>query len=384
MGVGRVLCVALPFLLTVGSLIAMLVAGLAGVTNQSLYVFAVNVTDLSISTSSLTSLISERDLDIARRQGPSGTSTSNSNSGSGGFSDSDLLASATAAAAAAAATATSASDAISSVTTALSGTNVTAADLGLSDVYYINLWNYCNTISTGGVECKKAQFNWAANATESFSAMLSSVASASGTDFTLPKSISTAMDTFSTVTKWTEVVFIIAYIGLGAELLFGIFANCSRAFSCVTFIVATIATVAVCAAAALATAMAAVVVGVVEGTGKLYGVKGSINTNFLAAVWIGAAFAIAAELFWMFTICCCKPDHNSSRGRAFGRNKTVADPQGEKMLPIGAYQPLHEPEHAYGHQDTSYGNHQAYNAGAPQYPQTGRNDMAYEPYSHRA
>ncbi|KAI7786628.1 integral membrane protein [Diaporthe eres] len=382
--IGRIFCVALPFILTVASLIAMLVAGLSGVTDKSMYLFKVNTTDLSISSSSITSLLSsrglhERDLSDSIIAATSGASSDTS----------DLISSATSAAEAAGVS--SAADAESAISGLVSGTNITASDLGLADAYLVSLWGYCEVSSSGDKTCEKAQFDWASNATSSFQAKLDSVAGSSGENVTLPDSIKTAMNTFSTVTKWTEVVFIIAYIALGISLFLGIFANCSRAFSCCTFIIAALAAVAVCAAAALATAMASVVVGAVEGTAKAYGVTGSINTRFLAAVWIGAAFAIAAAFFWMFTICCCAPDHKSSRGKSggFGRKKHLDD--AEKLPMSGAYAPLSEPhQNAYGNgHDSTYGN-TAYGGGGfgqgASYgnPRTGRNDMAYEPYQHRS
>ncbi|KAL1882285.1 hypothetical protein Daus18300_000771 [Diaporthe australafricana] len=382
--IGRIFCVALPFILTVASLIAMLVAGLSGVTDKSMYLFKVNTTDLSISSSSITSLLSDRGL----HQRDLSDSIIAATGGSSGDT-SGLLASATAAAEAAGVT--SAADAESAISGLVSGTNITASDLGLADAYLVSLWGYCEVSASGDKTCKKASFDWASNATTNFQDKLDSVAGSSGENVTIPDSIKTAMNTFSTVTKWTEVVFIIAYIALGISLFLGIFANCSRAFSCCTFIIAAVAAVAVCAAAAMATAMASVVVGAVEGTAKVYGVTGSINTKFLAAVWIGAAFAIAAAFFWMFTICCCAPDHSRSRGKTggFGRKKHLDD--AEKLPMSGAYAPLAEPhQNAYAQQDNSYGGHNntSYNGGygqGPVYgnPRTGRNDMAYEPYQHR-
>lgn len=375
--IGRIFCVALPFILTVASLIAMLVAGLSGVTDKSMYLFKVNTTDLSISSSSITSLLSDRGLHQRDLSDSIIAATSSASSDT-----SDLISSATSAAASAGVS--SAADAESAISGLVSGTNISASDLGLADAYLVSLWGYCEISSSGDRTCEKAQFDWASNATSSFQSKLDSVAGSTGENVTLPDSVKTAMNTFSTVTKWTEVVFIIAYIALGISLFLGIFANCSRAFSCCTFITSMLAAVAVCAAAALATAMASVVVGAVEGTAKAYGVTGSINTRFLAAVWIGAAFAIAAAFFWMFTICCCAPDHSSSRGKSagFGRKKHLDD--AEKLPMSGAYAPLSDPNHqnnAYG--NTSYGG--GYGQGASYgNPRTGRNDMAYEPYQHRS
>lgn len=327
---GRFVCVALPFALTVGSLIALLVAGLAGVTDKSLYMFQANLTRLSISPSAVHSILNSRQTfhDVTGIiSGVTGSGSSGSGSG-----------------------------------------NITAADLGLYNLYDVGLWGYCYTPQNGSQACTKPAFNWAENALNRTTGDINSLITLSGQNVTLPKAITDAVSAFGTVSRWTQIVFIIAYVALAVELLFGIFANCSRAFSCVTFIVAAIAAVAVCGAAALATATSVVVVGAIESTAKFYGVTGSFNNRYLAAVWIAALFALGAGFFWMFTICCCAPDHS----RRSSRRSRHED--GEKLL-HGPYQPLGD---ANGFQHNRFS--QPY-AGAPSYSQPQR-DLAYEPYSH--
>ncbi len=331
---GRFACVLLPFALTLGAVIALLVAGLAGVADKSLYMFQVNTTDLSISPLSINTLL--KDLGARSPQDvfhdPTLLATGDSKSGSG-------------------------------------SSNVTAADLGLADLYDVSIWGYCYTPQNGSRECTKPAFNWAVSALNTTTGNLKSLITLSGQNITLPQEVSDAVTAFGTVARWTQIVFIIAYVALGVELFFGIFANCSRVFSCITFIIAAFATVAVCGAAALSTAMSVVVVGAVEGTAKFYGVEASFNRRFLAAVWIAAAFAIAAGFFWLFTICCCSPDHSRKSRRSRSSD-------GEKLMQ-GPYQPI--------------GNENGYNGGYPQqYPQSyaapqsygPKRDLAYEPYSH--
>jgi len=348
---GRYACVALPFVLTLGAVIAILVAGLAGVADKSLYMFQINTTDLTISPASLSSLVN-------RDETP-------------GFHDPTLLPPNTDETDAAADAATT------SVTTDAKSGNITAADLGLADQYDVGLWGWCNTAQNGTRTCTKPQFNWAEKELNMTTSSLENLATAAGQKLTLPKEITDAIKTFTTVSKWTEVVFIIAAIALGVELFFGIFANCSRGFSCVTFLVSGVAAVAVCGFAAMATATSAVVVGAVEASAKFYGVKADFNTKYLAAVWIAAAFAIAAAFFWMFTVCCCKPDHHS---RSSGRKRHL-DEAGEKLVPVGAYQPITD-DHGYpgGGYNNGHSNHPQYGY-APQ-PRAQRNNLAYEPYSH--
>jgi len=310
----------------VASLVALLVAGLAGVTDKSLYMFRVNTTDLQIPSSLIGNILNSRDPAPLDFHDPT-----------------DLINTGTKVASGVA-----------------SGNNITASDLGIYDLYDISLWGYCYTPKNGSRACTKPAFNWATTVLNETTNDINTLITLSGQNIKLPKEVGDAVEAFGTVSRWTQIVFIIAYVALGVEIFFGIFANCSRAFSCITFIVAGVATTAVCAAAALATATSVVVVGAVESTAKFYGIEGDFNTRYLAAVWISAAFAIAAGLFWLFTVCCCKPDRNkSSRGRG----------DGEKFM-AGPYQPIGD--HGYpqggGYAPQSYGQ-----------PQRG---MAYEPYSH--
>jgi len=336
---GRFVCVLVPFLLTLASLVAMLIAGLSGIADKSLYMFRVNVTDLSLSELSVTNLLNGsgfkvpnlNDIDLPDVKVPD-------------INIPDI-----------------------NIKRADSKTNnITAADLGLYNVYDVNVWNYCYTEQNGTRECTKAEFNWATTALNTSTGNFNSLITSTGLNVTLPKEISEAVKTFGTVSKWTQVVFIIAYVTLGVELFFGLFANCSRAFSCVTWLIAFLATIATAAAAGLATATAAIVVGAIKASNELYGVEAELNTKFLAAVWIGVAFAMAAGLFWMFTICCCKPDHHSSR-RSHSRHGDEA----EKFIPRGpGYQRLSEPN---GYQGGGY---------AQPYGGPAQHGGAYEPYSH--
>ncbi|KAK3905280.1 SUR7/PalI family-domain-containing protein [Staphylotrichum tortipilum] len=324
---GRFVCVLVPFLLTLAALAALLAGGLAGIADKGLYMFRVNVTDLSLSPLSVTKILDGTGINPPKVDFPG----LNFKRQSG---------------------------------------NISAANLGLNDVYDVNVWNYCYTTQDGKRECTKPAFNWAATALNTTTGDFNNLLTANGFNVTLPKEITEAVKAFGTVSKWTQVVFIIAYIALGVELFFGLFANCSRAFSCVTFLVAGVATVAAAAAAGLATATSVVVVGAVEASSNIYGVDAHFNTRFLATVWLGVAFAIGAGLFWMFTICCCAPDHGSRRSRARGA-------EAEKFIPGGpGYQRLSEP-HGYNGGAGYAQQYPRQSYGAPQ-----GHAGAYEPYSH--
>ncbi|KAF4449450.1 integral membrane protein [Fusarium austroafricanum] len=343
MGVGRFFCVLLPFALTVGSIIFLLVGALAGVADKSLYIFRINVANLSINPADVDHIIDNlnlKGLKLDTRDVP--------------VIDVPVI--------------EERAEAIKD--------NITAKLLGLDKYYDINLWGFCKTDADGKRKCEKPEFDWA-NKKLNTSYLI-------GTDknvqIELPKEIQNALKAFKTVTKWTQVVFIAAFIALAAEIILGIFSNCSRIFSCLTWIVAGLASTLVIGAVVLSGVFAGTVVGAVEGTAKFYGVKGNINGRFFACVAIAAAFALAAGLFWLFTICCCKPEHRS-------RDKKNRRSDGEKLLGTnnkhGSYAPLsddHEMQTGYYNHNQSQSQY-----GAPRYPSgTARSDLAYEPYSHRA
>ncbi|AEO66111.1 1e746d0e-cad4-45bb-98d2-434188b0484f [Thermothielavioides terrestris] len=327
---GRFVCVLLPFLLTLASLIAMLLAGLAGISDKGLFMFEINTTNLSISPDQVSHILDGSgfnlnipkvsDINIGKRQ-------------------------------------------------AQQTNNITSKDLGLYNIYDVNIWNYCYTAQNGTRDCTKPAFNWAESALNSTTDNFHSLITPTGVNVTLPKEMSDAIKSFATVSKWTQIVFVIAYIALGVELFFGLFASCSRIFSCLTWVIALVTGVIAGAAAGLATATSVIVVGALEASGKPYGLSSHLNGRFLAVVWIGEAFAIAAALFWMFTICCCAPDHGSWR-----RSRSRGGPEAEKFMPgpSAGYERLSDPHGSYsgaGYARQSYG---------PASQHAG----AYEPYSH--
>ncbi|KAF5020793.1 hypothetical protein F66182_7170 [Fusarium sp. NRRL 66182] len=340
MGVGRFFCVLLPFALTIGSIIFLLVGALAGVVDKSLYIFRIDVEDLSISRADVGNIIDNLDLNDLKLD-------------------------------------TRAPEIQTEKRAEPVTDNITAELLGLDRYYDISLWGFCSVDADGKRDCEKPQFDWASK-TLNTSYL---VGSDKNVQIELPDEIQSALKAFKAVTKWTQVVYIAAFIALAIEILLGIFANCSRIFSCLTWIVAGIATVLVIASVVLSGVMAGAVVGAVEGTAKFYGVQGHINSRFFAVVAIAAAFALAAGLFWMFTMCCCKPEHRS-------RDRKNRRSDGEKLLggantKSASYAPLgddHEMQTGYYNHNQSQSQY-----GAPRYPSgTARSDLAYEPYSHRA
>ncbi|KAK7223704.1 hypothetical protein V2G26_011707 [Clonostachys chloroleuca] len=317
MRAGRFVCVGIPVLLTIGAIVSYLIAALSGVAHNSVYLFKVDLSKLDIDENSISNFVSEN-LGILGR-------------------DAEEI------------------------------RGITASNLGFGDSYDVNLWGYCMNKNGTDRECTKAQFDWAS--TRIKKDFLDPIA---GKSVELPSEMKSALNVFTTVTKYTEIAFIIALVSLGVELLVGIFSNCTRIISCLTTLIGIVAILFSLAASGLATGMAVVVVSAIKTIGKPYGVEGSFNGNFLACIWIGFAFSLAAGLFWLFTICCCKPDH---------REKRRSD--GEKLIPSSGYYPIGSDNEMTSGQ----GYHNQYQ---PSYNKNSRthghsnSDVAYEPFSHRA
>lgn len=335
MQAGRFVCVALPIILTIGAIVSFMVATLSGVAHNSLYMFSVNLEDLDLNPDNLADFLSNLDVNL------------------------------------------------DGINLGKRETSVSAGTLGLAKSYDITLWGYCAN-EKNERKCTDAQFDWAETRIQDD--ILSKFSAA----IDMPDEIDTALDIFSSVTKYTEIAFIVALGVLGLELFVGIFSNCTRIISCLTWLIGIAAIVLCIAAAGLATAMSAVVVAAIKSAASQYGVKGHINTNFLVCIWIGTAFAVAASLFWLFTICCCKPERRK-------RNRdSVGDGDREKLAPAtGSYQPIHSDNEMTG-ANTTY-NNQYDNQFQPSYGHdynhapsyysgndNHRGDIAYEPYSHRA
>ncbi|KIH91898.1 integral membrane protein [Sporothrix brasiliensis 5110] len=387
---GRVVCVALPFVLAVISIAALLVAALAGVADKNLYMFEVNTTALSVSPADAVNILSRAvsngaaldtraavpivaaPLARAAAPAPVGFHDASVARASVGFHDPSLLTDSGKSDANSATSGTT--DGASEKATAggVPSGNITAADLALGNLYDIGLWNYCVKEQNGTRTCSKPEFNWAEKTLNNSENSVTSLISSTGTDLKIPKDITNAIKVFGTLAKWTQVVFIIAFGALALEIIFGLFTACSRGVACVTFLIASITVVAVVGAAGLATAMSIVVVAAIKAEANKYGVDASANSRFLVAVWISAAAAIAASFFWMFTVCCCSPE---SRRDRYGPRHL----DDKSIPPSSSYQPLNDPSNG-----GMYNNANAYapQYGAPRYPQGGRSDLAYEPYSH--
>jgi hypothetical protein len=267
MAVGRFFCVAIPFILTIGAIICILIVLTAGLSSKSLDLFAVDPQNFSISGSALKTLINNNAVDALL----------------GDLSQ-----------------------------------NVTAKDLGLQNGYQVYVWNYCYQNATGNnaTVCTKGAYNWAASALNT-TLLQRNISAASiattGQNVTIPTTITDAVDVFITISRWTQIVYIIALVLTVLELVIGLFAFCSRVVSCLTYFVSGLSTVALIAASGLVTATSAVIVGALNNTVGKYGVTSSLDHRFLAVTWIGVLLSMGGSLFWLFSACCCAADRPHRR-----------------------------------------------------------------------
>ncbi|KAI8628925.1 hypothetical protein F5Y19DRAFT_102353 [Xylariaceae sp. FL1651] len=379
-GVGRYFCVALPFILTVASIIAALIVGLTGVTSNDLYLFRIDISNLSIDATDLQNFVNNASALISGDKVDQLTNNISDNANKAGqdisdkvhdivnrspieWHDASLLDDVKDVSNPDQTDVKATADP-SNLSSTLGDTRIYAANLSLANVYDFTLWGFCTTAQDGKRNCTKAEFDWASR--ELNLSWVEKFTEVAGLNITLPKQLNDGLNLYKTINKWTEVVFIIAIVALALELVVGLFTACSRAISCVTWIISGFATAAIIATAVLLTVTGSTVIGVVLGVSKHYGVKANLNTGFLAIAWLSVAFAIGAGLFWLFSICCCKPEH-----RPYGKKSRHSD--GEKLLPNGSYAPLGDPNRNSGYS--------GYNYGAPQRGGA-RSDLAYEPYSH--
>ncbi|KAK0384006.1 hypothetical protein NLU13_8095 [Sarocladium strictum] len=399
---GRFVCVALPLILCLAAIIALLYAVLAGVTHRNLYMFSVDLSNLTIDASEATNLVKGLDLnnldlskldgqteDLIKQYLPAGTTLEDlKNKLPDGTTLDDLKDKLP--------DGTDLSNLGGTIDNLLNNNGkarrdlearedgvVTAASLGLGDKWQVSLWGYCTVNSNGNRNCTSPEWNWAAKHFNT--SLLDTIASQTGLNITLPHELHDALAVFKPVTKWTQIGFATSLVALAIEFVFGIFATCTRVVSCLVWLWAGITTALVIATATAATVTASVVVGAIKSVGHEYNAKASVNTSFLATIWIGAAFSVAAGLFWILTMCCCKPESRQERKARKGFN------DGEKLLPgfqRGGYGRLGDDNEMHGglgrSPQPSPGFSPAFNHGGPQYPQNARSDLAYEPFSTRA
>lgn len=172
------------------------------------------------------------------------------------------------------------------------------------DFYDIGLWGYCDGSIQNGVTfdttfCSKPKAEFYFNPLAAWDM------DNQETLDELPDEYTKAMNVYRTVSKWMFVAYIVAFAATCIEIFVGFFAILSRWGSFVTTLVSTVACVFTLGASITATVLFVIMKGLVEGGLKVYGITGNLGHNMFAATWLAVLFAVAAWVFWLFSVCCC-------------------------------------------------------------------------------
>ncbi|OKL56634.1 hypothetical protein UA08_08198 [Talaromyces atroroseus] len=287
MSLGRIVCIAFPYAVTVGALVSLIFVGIGSTNSKSstdndLYFFRADLSNLTISGTSLLSAAESALSDLTSR------------------SDAD-------------------SALESALTDAVGKSNI-------RDFYDIGLWGYCSGNKTSDGKyvvdyCTKPKAEYAFDPVEVWG--LNSSSADSAIDDILPTSLKDALSTYKAVSKWMFIAYIIAFAATALELIVGIFAICSRMGSFITSLISGVAFLFTAAASITATALFAVYTGVFNSDLKQYDIHGSMGKNIFVATWFATAFAFAGIFFWLMSSCCCaarSPYHGNHR-----RNRVMAE-----------------------------------------------------------
>ncbi|CRG88450.1 hypothetical protein PISL3812_05480 [Talaromyces islandicus] len=269
--ISRIVCIALPYLLTIAALLCLIVVGIGSTdpsssTSNELYFLRVDLSNLTNATTSsaLTHLAESaiRNDTKAKELG----------------------------------------DALEKAD----------KDADIRDFYDVGLWGYCtgNKTSKGDFDVdhcssRKAMFwfnpseVWGLNET--------------GVDVLFPETLQKGLSTYEKAAKWMFIAYVIAAISTAVELLVGISAIFSRLGSCVTSIVSGVSTFFTLATAITATALYAALDGLFNTNLKDYQVHSTLGGRMIAVAWLAAAFSIVSGVFWAFSSCCCSGESRGSR-----------------------------------------------------------------------
>ncbi|RFU29720.1 hypothetical protein B7463_g6597, partial [Scytalidium lignicola] len=317
---GRIACIALPYLLSIGALVAIIFVGLGSTHKDSSTlneIFFLRA-DLSNVSSTESTSFGDRLLNLA------------SDAINGKNSSEELAA-------------------------ALEKAEESSE---LRDFYDIGLLGYCAGDKKGKefvVDfCSKPKGGWWFNPINVWHLNVT------GMPDLLPPHLQSELKTYKKVSYWMFISYTLAFAATCIELIVGFTATCSRLGSVATTVVSVFASVFILAAAVTSTAVFITLVGVFNTSLEPYGVHAHLGWRILLASWAAVILSKASTLFWLFSSCCCS-------GRSGNRQVT------EK----GVYEPV-GPVTA-----TPYLGAAGVHPG-PSVPNfaSGPNNTAYEPYRH--
>lgn len=141
-----------------------------------------------------------------------------------------------------------------------------------------------------------------------------------------PKSLDKGLTSYRRVAKWLFIAYVIAFVANVVQLLIGITAIFSRWGSFATTIVGGVASLFTILASVTASALYGILTGAIKGGLKDLKITASMGGRMFAITWIAVAFTVAAGIFWIFSVCCCSGrspyNHKDKRGRGVVAEKT--------------------------------------------------------------
>ncbi|QKX57600.1 uncharacterized protein TRUGW13939_04718 [Talaromyces rugulosus] len=268
---GRVVCIALPYLLTIGALLSLIAVGVGSTDSSSsmtneLYFLRVDLSNLTnATTSSALTHLAESAIRNDTKAKELGEALEKADK-----------------------------------------------DAEIRDFYDVGLWGYCtgNKTSKGDFDvdhCSSRKAMFWFNPTEVWGL------NETGIDALFPETLQKGLSGYEKAAKWLFIAYVVAIISTAAELLVGIGAMFSRLGSCITTLVSGVSTFFTLATAITATALYAALDGLFNTTLKDYQVHSSLGARMIAVVWLAAAFSIVSGLFWALSSCCCSGESRGSR-----------------------------------------------------------------------
>ncbi|MCJ1406813.1 hypothetical protein MMC19_000883 [Ptychographa xylographoides] len=121
-----------------------------------------------------------------------------------------------------------------------------------------------------------------------------------------------------TASKWISTLYIIAVVATAVEILIGIGGLFSRLGSLFTTLASVVTSIFLWSFAILATATYVGLGGAFNVALKQYGITFYIGTTMFIYMWLAVACSLVSGIFWAFSCCCC-----SGRSREPAYNKAA-------------------------------------------------------------
>ncbi|KAL7949291.1 SUR7/PalI family domain-containing protein [Trichoderma barbatum] len=194
-------------------------------------------------------------------------------------------------------------------------------DSELRDFYNIGLFGYCSGEKEHGEYvvdfCSKPKGSFWFNPLEVWHLNIS------GVPDLLPTHLQSELKTYQKVSHWMFVSYVLAFATTCIQLLVGFSAIFSRIGSLATTVVAVVATIFMFAATITSTALFVVLTGIFNTSLKQYGVSAQLGGNLFAASWFAAVLSLASSILWLFSSCCCSGRTEARRASPKGNYEKV-------------------------------------------------------------